>query len=159
MICGEPVTPFSKLGLIKSKLSCSGAPSSFSTSSSRLSPRLPIHSYLDHDQPFQVCVLFGIHRHPFLGKAFSTSTATSCAKSLPSFAAPKTYSATSCAKSFTCVFFGVGSELAGDDGKDKHLPARPPPSTRVLDVSPMGSVGAGCVYWACLKIGRGGLCI
>ena len=49
---------------------------------------------------------------------------------------------------------GVGSELAGDDGKDKHLPARPPPSTRVLGVSPMGSAGAACVCWACLKIGR-----
>ena len=90
---------------------------------------------------------------PFFA-APNTSTATSCAKSLPSFAAPKTYSATSCAKSFTCVFFGVGSELAGDDGKDKHLPARPPPSTRELGVSPMGSAGAACVCWACLKIGR-----
>ena len=170
MICGEPVTPFSKLGLIKSKLSCSGAPSSFSTSSSRLSPRLPIHSYLDHDQPIQVCVLFGMHRHPFLGKAFSTSTATSCAKSLPSFAAPSTSSAKSFAKSFTCVFhvsvvspkgarvFGVGSELADGDGQDNNFLARPPPSTRVLGVSPMGSVGAACVCLACLKIWRGSVC-
>ena len=40
---------------------------------------------------------------PFIA-APSTSTATSCAKSLPSLAAPSTSSATSCAKSFTCVF-------------------------------------------------------
>jgi len=62
---------------------------------------------------------------PFFA-APSTSTATSCAKSLPSFAAPNASSTTSCAKSFTCVFqvpskgtrvFGVGSELADDDGQ------------------------------------------
>ena len=87
---------------------------------------------------------------PFFA-APSTSTATSCAKSPSSFAASNTCSDTSCAKSFTCVFhvspkgasvFGVGSELADDDGEDMHLPTRPPPSTRVLRVSPMGSVGA-----------------
>ena len=38
---------------------------------------------------------------PFVA-APSTSTATSCAKSLPSFAAPSTSSATFCSKSFTC---------------------------------------------------------
>ena len=27
-------------------------------------------------------------------------------------------------------------------------------SARVLGVSPKGSVGAACVHWACLKIGR-----
>ena len=70
---------------------------------------------------------------------------------LPFFAAPNTSTATSCAKSFTCVFhvspkgtreFGMGSELADDDRQDRYLPTRPPPSTRVLRVSPMGSVGA-----------------
>ena len=87
---------------------------------------------------------------------------------LPSSAAPNTSSATSCAKSFTCVFhvspkgtrvFGVGSELADDDGRDKHLPERSQLSTRVLGASPMGSVGAACVCWACLKIGRESVCL
>ena len=104
---------------------------------------------------------------PFFA-APNPSTATSCAKLLPSFAAPKTSSATSCAKSFTCVFrvspkgtraFGVSSELADGGGLDKHLPARPPPSTRVLGMSPKGSVGAACVCWACLKIGRESVCL
>jgi len=92
----------------------------------------------------------------------NTSTATSCAKSLPSFAAPNMSSATSCAKSFACVFhvspqgarvFDVGSELADGDRQDE-FPTRPPASTRVLGVSPKGCVGAACVCWACLKIGR-----
>ena len=104
---------------------------------------------------------------PFFA-APSTSTATSCAKSLPSFAAPNTSSATSCAKSFTCVFhlspkgtrvFGVGSELADGERKEKPLPARPPPSTRVLGVLPMGIVGAACLCWACLKKMGGGVCV
>jgi len=96
-------------------------------------------------------------------KTFTMNTFT-----LPFFAAPSTSTATSCAKSFTCAFhvspkktrvFGVGSELADGDGGNKYLPTRPPPSVRVLGVSPMGSVGAVCVCWACLKIGRGSVCL
>ena len=103
------------------------------------------------------------HLTPPFFAAPNTSTATSCAKSLPFFAAPM-----SCAKSFTCVLcvstkgtrvFGVGSELADDDGQDKHLPTRPPFSTRALGVSPKGSAGAECVCWACLKFGREDVCL
>ena len=31
-------------------------------------------------------------------------------------------------------------------------------SARILGVSPKGSVGAECVCWACLKIGRESVC-
>ena len=40
----------------------------------------------------------------------------------------------------------------------QHLRASVWGGTRVLGVSPKGSVGAACVCWACLKIGRESVC-
>jgi len=92
---------------------------------------------------------------------------------LPSFTAPNSSSATSCVESFTCVlhvspkgkrggtrvFACIGRVAQGQCGGRHACVGRVPPSTCVLGLPPMGSVGVACVCWACLKIGREGACL